>query len=74
MLIALNNNLWKKAGAALSEGALEKAPFDPAPFVDMLRAYRFALERLTDAPFGGLNFISVKEWMIVLEKVQKAIG
>ena len=73
MVLVLNNNLWKKAGFNLVERKQNNKDINITDYIEMVRAFRFAVERLTDVPFGGIEMISTKEWMSVLEKIDKAI-
>lgn len=74
ILITLNNLLWENAAKLLVQGSEDKETFSPVKMVDLLRGYRFAVERLIDAPYGGLEMISAKEWMDTLEKTNKLLA
>ncbi len=71
MILSLNNDFWKKAGLYLTDSIQNNQELNTAYFVEIVRAFRFAVERLTDVSFGSVEVITVKEWLSVLEKVSK---
>ncbi len=73
ILLALNNILWENTGKMLVEKTENQKDFMPGKYMESLRSYRFSVERLLDAPYGGLEMVTAREWIDTLEKTEKLI-
>ena len=70
LLLGLTNQCWLEAARELLRSAREGRPLDSGTLVDVLDMYRFALERLLEAPFASLELLRVEE---ALEALQPAL-
>jgi AcrR family transcriptional regulator len=59
MILALLNQCWLKAAGNMLDAYHNNSASDPAVLLDILQAYRFAIERVLDAPYGSLELTDV---------------
>ena len=69
MMLDLMNQCWMGVGRGLLRALSEGRPLEPGVLVDVMEMYRFALERILDAPYGAIELIRVPEMLDVLRPV-----
>ncbi len=69
MLMALVNRCWRSiAGHIMGLCYANGAP-EPAALMEILQAYRFAMERVLDAPYGSLELVRLPELTELAQRV-----
>ena len=63
------NQCWMGVARELLRALSEGRPLEPGVLVDVMEMYRFALERILDAPYGAIELIRVPEMLDVLRPV-----
>ena len=66
MMLDLMNQCWMGVARELLRALSEGRPLEPGVLVDVMEMYRFALERILDAPYGAIELIRVPEMLDVL--------
>jgi AcrR family transcriptional regulator len=61
VMMALLNQCWQAAAQSLMDMHHQGGVADPGLLAELMQAYRFAMERVLDAPYGSLEIISVPE-------------
>ncbi len=69
MLMALLNQCWFDAAKHIMDARRKNSAADPAELMEVLQAYRFAMERILDAPFGSLELVGLTELAKVVSRV-----
>ncbi len=69
MLMALLNQCWFDAAKRMMDARRKNSTMDPGELMEGLEAYRFAMERILDAPFGSLEIVSLAELTQVVSRV-----
>jgi AcrR family transcriptional regulator len=69
MLMALLNQCWYEAAKHMMDARRKNSAADPAELMEVLQAYRFAMERILDAPFGSLELVGLTELAKVVSRV-----
>jgi len=69
MLMALLNQCWFEAARYVMEAHHKNGPADSAELMELLQAYRFAMERILDAPYGSLELITLSELAQTVSRV-----
>ena len=69
LVLELTNQCWLEAARLLLQAARTCAMLEPAALAEMIDLYRFAVERLLDAPFASIELVRVPELMTVLQPV-----
>ncbi len=61
MLLALLNQCWFSAAKSMMDVHYKNGAVDTPALMELLQAYRFAMERILDAPYGSLELIQLSE-------------
>ena len=61
VLMALLNQCWFDAARRMADALHQNSGVEAAVFMEILQAYRFAMERILDAPYGTLDLILLPE-------------
>jgi AcrR family transcriptional regulator len=69
MLMALLNQCWFDSASLMMDARRKNSAVVPAELMDVLQAYRFAMERILDAPFGSLELAGLTELAKVISRV-----
>ena len=69
MALDLMNQCWMSVARELLRALAEGRPLEPAALVDVMELYRFAMERILDAPYGSIELIRVPEMLDILRPV-----
>ena len=69
MLMALLNQCWFDAAKHMMDARHKNSAMDPGDLMEGLQAYRFAMERILDAPFGSLEIVGLTELTQVVSRV-----
>lgn len=69
VLMNLLNQCWNRVAQLLMALRGQQAPLEAAELLPCLSLYRFCFERLTDAPYGSINIISLSELCEVSSQV-----
>lgn len=73
ILLRMLNDCWQQAVQLEMGNRGGSRSLDADGLIQLLDAYRFSLERLTDAPFGSLEILSLQEWLQVFRVVKERI-
>lgn len=69
MLMALINQCWYDTAKTVMNARSQNSTADDAMLMELLQAYRFAMERILDAPFGCLDIVRLPELMETISRV-----
>ncbi len=69
MLMALINRCWYGIAGIMMDARHKNGAIDPADMMERMQAYRFAVERMLDAPFGSLEIVNLTELVQVASRV-----
>ena len=69
MLLALLNQCWFAVAKHMMDARRKNSAADLAPLMEALQAYRFAMERILDAPFGSMELVGLAELAKVVSRV-----
>lgn len=69
LVLELTNHCWMDVARELLQAVSESRPLEPSALVEVLELYRFALERILDAPFGSISLIKVPQLIEILRPV-----
>jgi AcrR family transcriptional regulator len=69
MLMALLNQCWFDSASLMMDARRKNSAVVPAELMDVLQAYRFAMERILDAPFGSLELMDLTGLTKVVSRV-----
>ena len=69
ILMALLNQCWLDAAKHMTDMLYKGSAADPVSLMEILQAYRFAMERILDAPYGSLDLIKLPELAQTVSRV-----
>ncbi len=69
MLMALLNQCWFDAAKHMTDVLYKSGAVDPGYLMGILQAYRFAMERILDAPYGSLDLLRLPELAQTVQRV-----
>ena len=69
LLMALINQCWYDTAKTIMDAKHRNSTADDSMLMELLQAYRFAMERILDAPFGCLDIVRLPELMETIARV-----